>query len=136
MRSHDYQAWMVIEKGNFTINEAIRDDLSKWGANEWKCMEANFKAKMYLSNAMCEQDAAKVGNLETAKEMWAAIQQMHMGSFDLKEDHQMDARREFFNFRMEPGETVSTYQSRFEALCTKLSGLGITKVEISDKMKV
>ena len=34
MRSHDYQAWMVIEKGNFTINEAIRDDLSKWGANE------------------------------------------------------------------------------------------------------
>ena len=99
-------------------------------------MEANFKAKMYLNNAMCEKDAAKVKNLETAKEMWAAIEQMHMGSSDLKEDHQMDARREFFNFRMEPGEMVSTYQSCFEALCTKLFGLGITKVEISDKMKV
>ena len=68
--------------------------------------------------------------------MWAAIQQMHMGSSDLKEDHQMNARREFFNFRMESGEPISTYQFRFEALCTKLSGLGITKEEITDKMKV
>ena len=136
MRSHDFQAWCVIEKGNFEVDPAIRDDLSKWGQNEWKCMEANFKAKMYLNNAMCEQDADKVGNLETAKEMWAAIQQMHMGSSDLKEDHQMNARREFFNFRMEPGEPISTYQFRFEALCTKLAGLGISKEEISDKMKV
>ena len=29
MCSHDYQAWMDIEKGNFTINDAIKDDLSK-----------------------------------------------------------------------------------------------------------
>ena len=98
MRSHDFQAWCVIERGNFEVDATIRDDLSKWGQNEWKCMEANFKAKMYLNNTMCEQDADKVGNLETAKEMWAAIQQMHMGSSDLKEDHQMNARREFFNF--------------------------------------
>ena len=48
----------------------------------------------------------------------------------------MNVRREFFNFRMEPGEPISTYQFRFEALCTKLAGLGISKKEISDKLKV
>jgi hypothetical protein len=99
-------------------------------------MEKNFKACMLINNALSPEDVSKLQSRATAKEKWEALEQMYMGSSDLREVHRFNAKKEFYNFKMMEDETVSAYQSRFEGISTNLSAHGITNKEILDKEKI
>ena len=48
-------------------------------------MERNARAAMYITNALCQEDVEKLQSCESAQSKWVALEQMYMGSHDLRE---------------------------------------------------
>ena len=136
VRSQNYQCWLVIKNGDLEVPAAKKDKEADWGPEEFKLMEANAKAICFLQTSLCERDATRVSNLPTAKLQWEALEKYHVGTPEMKEDVQLEAKRDFYKFRMFTNETITDYSFRFEALLTKLKNLGVKETEITQRMKV
>lgn len=128
IKTQDYECWHIIENGDHVISKEIPKD--KYTAAEYGKLEKNFKAKQLILNGLTRNDVDKVMSISTAHEMWKAIQVMHKGSDDMKNNLKFELQRDFHSFKMSDKESVSDYHSRFQILCDKMKAAEIKLDEL------
>lgn len=96
-----------------------------WQPEHYAMMEKNAKARQHILVGLTRTAIDKVTSIKIAKEMWAVVITNHRESDDMKDHRKYLLLREFHAFKMNDGENVSDYQSRFTILVDKLSASGV-----------
>ena len=137
VQSHDYQCWLIISLGDMEIADLEKKKkMKKWEQEDLQTMEKNCKAAMLINNALNQQDVQKLQSCETANAKWLALDQMYMGSKDLREVDRFTAKKDFYNFKMGDDEDVSSYQERFEKITANLTAHSVKDTEILPDEKI
>ena len=137
IQSNDYQCWLVIHLGDKQIKDLdLKLKSHDWEQDDLNTMEKNSKAQMYITNALCQEDVEKLQSCTSAKAKWEALEQMYMGSKDLRQLERFRAKKDFYNFKMLENEEVGAYQARFEKITARLHAHGIKDTEIPQNEKI
>ena len=107
-----------MKHGDYVIDPKL--ELKNYTGLEFGRLEKNHKAKQLILNGLTRQDVEKVMSISTTKEVWEAIQTMHKGSEDDRDNLMFDLECEFHAFKLKAGESVSSYHSFFQILCDKM----------------
>ena len=97
------------------------EDLSEAQLKE---LEKNHKALRLLTCGLGDSDKRKKISSLTAKEKWDALEKIHAGSEDAKQDRIYALTQDYNNLRMHEKETIEEFQTRFMSLVNPLTYLG------------
>ena len=89
-----------------------------------KELEKNHKALRLLTGGLGDSDKRKFLSSLTAKEKWDALEKIHAGSEDVKQDRISALTQDYNNLRMHEKETIEEFQTRFMSLVNFLTYLG------------
>ena len=103
------QVYLEIEK----LNEA-----------QLKELEKNYKALRLLTGGLGDSDKRKILSSLTAKEKWDALEKIHAGSEDDKQDRISAPTQDYNNLRMHEKKTIEEFHTRFMSLVNSLTYLG------------
>ncbi|KAL3699065.1 hypothetical protein R1sor_017087 [Riccia sorocarpa] len=115
---------MKIVNGSETIEAANNVD-------EWK--KQNETARMYICSAVEENVLRKLINCKTAVEIWSRLSSIHEQKA-AENKHLLQAR--FFEYKMQPGDDISSHISAIESITNQLNALGEATSEASIITKV
>ena len=76
-------------------------------------LEKNHKALRLLTGGLGDSDKIKVLSSLSAKEKWNALETIHAGSEDVKQDMISALTQDYNNLRMHEKETIEEFQSKF-----------------------
>jgi hypothetical protein len=106
--------WEIVENGNYVVR-VIR--ITQHDMDEH---EANSKAMNALFSAVSREEYDRICDLTTAREMWARLRDYHEGTTQVKTRLYETYRREYENFSQQPGESIDSMFSRFQAILNKV----------------
>ena len=86
--------------------------------------EKNHKALRLLTGGLGDQDKKKILSSLTTKEKWDALEKIHAGSEDVKQDRISALTQDYNNLRMHEKEAIEEFQTRFMSLVNSLTYLG------------
>ena len=124
--SMDAECWKIIKKRDYQHMDATKqvpleiEDLSEAQLKE---LEKNHKALRLLTIGLGDSDKKILSSL-TAKEKWDALEKIHAGSEDVKQDRISALTQDYNNLRMHEKETIEEFQTRFMSLVNSLTYLG------------
>src|SRR5689334_12776423 len=100
---------MLASHRFWELRAACSQGSKNWSPENVNGQEKNYKACMLLNNALSHEDVQKLISCPTAKEKWAALDSIYMESPDLREGNRFQAKKDFYNFKMIEGESISSY---------------------------
>ncbi|XP_024016279.1 uncharacterized protein LOC112089756 [Eutrema salsugineum] len=106
-----HKAWGVIEPGT---KDSDKDD------------EKDDLARALLFQSIPESLTLQVGNLDTAKAVWDAIQRRNMGAERVKEARLQTLMSEFDRMKMKEADMIDDFVAKLSELASKSAALGET----------
>ena len=91
---------------------------------ELKEPEKNHKTLRLLTGGLGDSNKRKVLSSLTTKEKWDALEKIHAGSEDVKQDRITALTQDYNNLRMHEKETIEEFQTRFMSLVNSMTYLG------------
>ena len=135
IRAQGYRLWQIIENGNLVprTEAGVPKTEEQYTEGDWAMIEMNFKAMHILQSALTPKEYFRVSHLETAKEMWDALQVAHEGTSGVKDRRVETLVEEFHKIEMLEGEKIRDFEIRFTHLINNLAALG-RKIEEKDQI--
>ncbi|XP_024004054.1 uncharacterized protein LOC112081512 [Eutrema salsugineum] len=96
--------------------------------------EKNDLAMGLIFQSIPESLILQVGELDTAKKMWNAIQGRHVGAERVREARLQTLMAEFDRLKMKETETIDDFSGKLSEICSKSAALG-TSIEESKLVK-
>ena len=112
--SMDAECWKIIKKGDYQHIDATKQiplEIEDLNEVQLKELEKNHKALRLLTGGLGESDKRKFFSSLTAKEKWDALEKIHAGSEDVKQDMISSLTQDDNNLRMHEKETIKEFQS-------------------------
>ena len=116
------EMWEVVDGSEAcpvpaVANEPTADEVV--AITTWK--KKNNKSMMYLTQALSKGQLAKVINCDSSKAIWDRLCAVH----EQKDETSIHmVQQQFFDYRMENGDDVSTHIAKVESLARRLKDLG------------
>ncbi|XP_031096974.1 uncharacterized protein LOC116001225 [Ipomoea triloba] len=95
----------------------------KWSSKDRKRNNLDNIAKDLLFRAIDETIFPRVRKCKMAKEVWNTLMLIGEGDEQEKENKLTVAMKKFEDFKMRPGESIDSIESRFTKLTTEISDL-------------
>ena len=125
--SMDAECWKIIKKIDYLHMDATKQvpiEIEDLNQAHLKELKKNHKALRLLMEGLGDSDKRKVLSSLTTKEKWDALEKIHAGSEDVKQDRILAHTQDYNNLRMKEKETIEEFQSRFMSLVNSLTYLG------------
>ena len=87
--SMDAECWKIIKKGDYQHIDATKQvplEIEDLNEAQLKELEKNPKSLRLLTGGLGDSDKRKILSSLTAKEKWDALEKIHAGSEDVKQD--------------------------------------------------
>ncbi len=111
--SQGYDVWMKVARV-YEIPERIETIAQKTD------FENNCKAQNILLSGISHSNFDRVSHLETANEIWKALNNFHTGSTNIKELQKDVFKKDYIKFEMSSGESLDDYLGRFNKILSDL----------------
>jgi hypothetical protein len=130
------KVWTVID-GSYTAPEPLPADATDaqkqaFGQEMVAWNNENDKAISALLSLLHSNVITSLRSLRNANEMWTRLNTLFTKG---SENHLNNYKRQLFNFKMHPDETVSLMQARFEEICDRLSSFDEPVTNADNKAK-
>lgn len=97
-------------------------------------VDKNDMAKALIFQSIPEALTLQVGELDTAKAVWDAIKERHVGAERVKEARLQTLMAEFDRIKMKESDTIDEFVGKLSEITTKASALG-EKIEVTKLVK-
>ena len=111
--AEDYDIWRKVSHP-YVIPEAINT------AAEKIAFEQNCKARNILLCGISRSDYDRVAHLQTAHEIWVALNNFHQGTNNIIELRRDLFKKEYIKFEMKPLEALDDYLFRLNKILSDL----------------
>ena len=118
----NYSTWKFSMQTTLQARDLWKFCLHK----DTKELVSNAEAKSIIWSSMSDEQKARVGNCETAHDLWTKIQDTFEGS---KTSLQTRTLKEFLTIKYNADETIAQFCTRYETLLNKLITTGYTMEE-------
>jgi hypothetical protein len=100
--------------------------------SEEKVIHLNARAKNYLYESLSMDIFNQVFTLNTAKEIWLKLHELHDGTSNVREQKHCLVLNEYNSFAMKENELVRDMHSRLNLITNELNSIGINKLGDAD----
>ncbi|KAG7557329.1 Zinc finger CCHC-type superfamily [Arabidopsis suecica] len=119
LNTTNYTVWTMRMKPMLRVNK-VWEAIEPGTTDEDK----NDMAKALLFQSIPEELILRVGELETAKEVWEAIKSRHVGADRVKEARLQTLTAEFDRIKMNESDTIDEFAGKLSEISTKSAALG------------
>lgn len=120
--------WRVVTEGPYIPkggNDVVKHP-KDWTDDETKKASCDLKVRNIIILGVSDKVFYSISHHTSAKRMWDALPTLYEGTRDIKDSKINMFTKEFELFRMEPGESMGSMQTRFLYFINKLRDLDKT----------
>lgn len=120
LSSTNYTVWPMKMRSIFNVHGVW--EMIEPGTNQ--DAKKNNLAIALLFQAIPEEQTLKIGNLATAKEMWATLKTRHLGADRIREARLQTLMGEFENLKMKDQEVIDNFANKLSEYASRAASLG------------
>ena len=141
IKANGYRLWKIIEEGDIVQTNILGNPKSEseFTQEDITDLELNSKAILMIQSALSQTEFFRISHLDTAKEMWEALQIAHEGTSGVKDRRVEMHVEEFHKFEMIESEKIRDLEIRFTHLINNLAALRrkiLEKEQVNKILKV
>ena len=112
------------EKISMKVGEKeVEKPLASYEDVDFKVAEKNFKALKFVMSGLGLSNKRKFLSSKIVKDKWDALEKIHQGSANVKQDRIVSLMQDYDNLRMKDKEEIEDFQARFLTLINSLTHL-------------